>query len=337
MNTASNPIQATQKMKAIVQTEYGSADVLRLEEVDRPTVPDNGVLVRVHATSVHAGDWHLMRGTPFLIRLIYGGLLKPQIKTLGTDVAGNVEAVGKAVTQFKPGDHVFGELAEFGFGAFAEYVCAPETAFVLKPINATFEEAGTVPCSALAALQGLRAVGQIQAGQKVLVKGASGGVGSFAVQIAKAFGAEVTAMCSLSKVEIVRAMGADHIIDSTQAGSSLNKQYYDLILDAAAYHSPFDYLPALTPGGTYVLVGGSIARFFQVMMFGSWISRISRRTVQCLAAKPNQDDLLVLKDLIEAEKIRPYVDRCYPLSEVPEAIRFLEQRQVRGKIAIRID
>ena len=322
-------------MKAIVQTEYGSTQMLSLQEVDKPVVPDNGVLVRVHAASVNAGDWHLMRGTPFLIRLIFGGLLKPKIKILGTDVAGRVEAVGKDVTQFQPGDEVFGSLSECGFGAFAEYVCATEAALVLKPANTSFEEAATVPGAALAALQGLRDFGLV-AGQKVLIVGASGGVGSFAVQIAKALGAEVTALCSTKKIDMVRSLGADCVIDYTQADVTRQGQHYDLIFDAAAYRSVFDYLPALTPEGTYVLVGGSTARFFQVMFLGPWISRLSRRKVKCLALKPDRADLIVLRDLIEAGKISPFIDRRYNLSEVPAAIRYLEQRQVRGKVAISV-
>ena len=323
-------------MKAIVQTEYGSTQMLSLQEVDKPVIPDNGVLVRVHAASVNAGDWHLMRGTPFLLRLIFGGLLKPKIKILGTDVAGRVEAVGKDVTQFQPGDEVFGSLSECGFGAFAEYVCATEAALMLKPANTSFEEAATVPGAALAALQGLRDFGLV-AGQKVLIVGASGGVGSFAVQIAKALGAEVTALCSTKKIDMVRSLGADCVIDYTQADVTRQGQHYDLIFDAAAYRSVFDYLPALTPEGTYVLVGGSTARFFQAMFLGPWISRLGGRKVKCLALKPDRADLIVLRDLIEAGKISPFIDRRYNLSEVPAAIRYLEQRQVRGKVAIVFD
>jgi NADPH:quinone reductase-like Zn-dependent oxidoreductase len=323
-------------MKAIVQTEYGSTDMLRLEDVDKPAVSDNGVLVRIHAASVHAGDWHLMRGTPFLIRFIFGGLLKPKIKILGTDAAGRVEAVGKEVTQFKLGDEVFSDLSECGFGAFAEYVCVPEKALALKPANLTFEEAATVPGSALAALQGLRDAGQIQPGQKVLINGASGGVGSFAVQIAKALGAEVTGVCSTQKIDMVRSLGADRIIDYTQDDIIQKGQRYDLILDAAAYRSVFDYLPALNPTGTYVLVGGSTARLFLVMFFGSWISKISRRNVKFLVTKPNQADLVILSDLIEAGKIIPFIDQRYSLRDVPAAIRRLEQRQVQGKVVISV-
>jgi NADPH:quinone reductase-like Zn-dependent oxidoreductase len=340
MKTA-HPLTAVQRdnhrneaMKAIVQTEYGSADVLRLENVDRPVVSDNGVLVRVYGAAVHAGDWHLMRGTPFIIRLIFGGLLKPKFRTLGTDMAGQVEAVGKNVTAFKPGDEVFGDLSESGFGAFAEYVCPPEKALALKPTNLTFEEAATVPVSALAALQGLRDYGQLQPGQTVLINGASGGVGSFAVQIAKAWGAIVTGVCSPNKAEMVRSLGADHVLDYTQATVPQNGQKYDLIFDAAAYRSVFDYLPVLAAKGTYVMVGGSTVRLFQVMLFGGLMSKISGRKMTCLVSKPNSDDLLVLKTLIEAGKIIPYIDQRYSLSEVPVAIRRLEQRQVQGKIAI---
>ncbi len=328
--------QSNDKMKAIVQTEYGSTDMLSLQEVDKPVVADNGVLVRVCATSVDAGTWHLMRGTPFLIRFIFGGILKPKIKILGTDVAGQVEAVGKDVTQFQIGDEVFGDLTECGFGAFAEYVCATEAALALKPTNISFEEAATIPFAALAALQGLRDFGQIQSGQKVLINGASGGVGSFAVQIAKVFGAEVTTVCSTKKMDMVRSLGADHVIDYTQTDVTKNGQSYDLIFDAAAYRSVFDYLPILTTEGTYVMVGGGTARFFQVMLFGSWISRISGQKVKCLASKPNQADLVTLRDLIEAGKIAPFIDQRYNLSEVPAAIRYLEQRQVRGKVAISV-
>jgi NADPH:quinone reductase-like Zn-dependent oxidoreductase len=322
-------------MKAIVQTEYGSADVLKLAEVEQPVVSDqmpDAVLVKVHATAVSAGDWHLMRGTPFLVRLIYGGVRRPRIKILGTDVAGEVAAIGRQVTQFKPGDLVFGELSECGFGAFAEYVCVPEKALALKPSNLTFEEAAIVPTSALAALQGLR-LGQIEAGQKVVVKGASGGVGSFAVQIAKAMGAEVTAVCSPSKVDRMQTLGADRVIDRV---TDLKPQHYDLILDAAAYRSVFEDLSTLKPKGNYVMAGGSMARLFQVMIFGALLSKISGRFVRSLVSKPNQTDLLVLKDLIETGKIHPCLDRTYPLSGVPDAIRAVEQRQVRGKVAIRI-
>ena len=323
-------------MKAIVQTEYGSADVLSLAEVDQPIISGNGVLVKVQATSVHAGDWHLMRGDPFLIRFIFGGILRPKIKIIGTDVAGTIEAVGKDVLQFQPGDEVFGDLSECGFGAFAEYVCVPAAALALKPASSSFAEAATIPVSALAALQGLRDAGRLQPGHQVLINGASGGVGSFAVQIAKAWGAEVTAVCSTKKMDMVRSIGADRVMDYTQTDVTKNGQQYDLILDVAAYRSVFAYLPILSPQGSYVLVGGSTARLFLVLLFGSLISRISRRRVQCQVSKPNQADLGVLRDLIESGKIKPLIDRHYNLSEVPTAIRRLEQGQVCGKVSISV-
>jgi NADPH:quinone reductase-like Zn-dependent oxidoreductase len=325
-------------MKAIVQTEYGSPDVLSLAEVRKPIAAGNSVLVKVHASSINSGDWRLMRGTPFLVRLMYGGLRKPKIQTLGVDFAGRVEAVGPDVTQFQPGDDVFGELSEYGFGGFAEYVCAAETALVRKPMNITFEQAATVPDAAIAALQALRDCGQLQAGQRVLINGTSSGVGSFAVQIAKAFGAEVTAVCHPNKMEMVRSIGADQVMDYTQTDVTQSGQKYDLIVDIAAYRSVLDYLPILTrSGGVYVLVGGSISRLFQVMLFlGPWISRTSQRSVKCLTSKPNQTDLIVLKELLEAGKIVPFIDRSYPLSEVPIAIRYVEERHVQGKVAINI-
>jgi NADPH:quinone reductase-like Zn-dependent oxidoreductase len=323
-------------MKAIVQTEYGSPDVLSLQEVDKPLLTANRVLVQVRAASINAGDWHLMRGDPFISRLMFGGILKPKFKTLGMDVAGRIEAVGEAVTQFQVGDEVFGDLSECGFGTFAEYVSAVASALVLKPTNISFEQAATVPAAALTALQGLRDCGQIQPGQTVLINGASGGVGSFAVQIAQALGAEVTAVCSTHKIEMMRSIGADQIIDYTQADVTKNGQQYDLILDAAAYRSVFDYAPILKPNGTYVLIGGSISRLFQVLLFGSVISRMMHRKVKCLMVKPNRSDLVILKDLIESGRIVPFIDRTYNLSEVPTAIRHIEQRQVRGKVAISV-
>lgn len=322
-------------MKAIVQTEYGSPDVLSLREVDRPVVSDSNVLVRIHASSVHAGDRHLMRGTPWLVRLMFG-MFKPKIQILGTDMAGMVEAIGSEVTQFKIGDQVFGDLSGCGFGAFAEYVSVPESALVLKPENLTFEKAAIVPVSALAALKGLRDVGKIRSGQHVLINGAAGGVGSFAVQIAKSYGAIVTAVCSSHNTEKMRSIGADYILDYTQKDITQTSKQYDLILDIAAYRSPFDYLPILKPKGTYVLVGGSINRILQVMIFGSLISKLTGRNILPLVSAPNQVDLGTLKSMIESKAIVPIIDRTYKLSEIPIAIRRLENRQVCGKIAINL-
>ncbi|NEO83889.1 MAG: NAD(P)-dependent alcohol dehydrogenase [Spirulina sp. SIO3F2] len=323
-------------MKAIVQYQYGSPEVLHLEQVTKPLPQANEVLVRVQAAAVNAGDWHLIRGTPFFIRLMFGGLFKPTIAIPGMDMAGQVEAVGENVTQFKPGDGVFGELSEWGFGAFAEYVCVPEAALAPQPTNLTFEQAAAVPGAALAALQALRDCGQLQAGQRVLVKGASGGVGSFAVQIAKAWDAEVTGVCSTAKVAMVRELGADHIIDYCQMELTQQREQYELMIDAAAYWSVSDYLPLLKPEGTYVMVGGSTTQFFQALLFGSWLSKRSGRNVECLTTKPNSADLDLIRELLEAGKIKPYIDRTYPLNEVPAAIRRLEERQVQGKVVIRV-
>ncbi|MEB3213233.1 MAG: NAD(P)-dependent alcohol dehydrogenase [Leptolyngbyaceae bacterium] len=325
-----------QTMKAIARSEYGSADVLRLETVNKPAVPEDGVLIRVQATSINAGDCHLMRGTPLITRVIYGGLRKPKIQILGFDVAGRVEAVGQKVTQFKPGDEVFGDLSECGFGAFAEYVCAAESSLVLKPDTISFETAAAVSGAALPALQGLRDCGQIQPRQKVLINGASGGVGSFAVQIAKALGAEVTALCSTEKMDKVRLLGADHVIDYTQVDVTQSTIDYDLILDAAAYRSVFDYFSILKPGGTYVLVGGSISRLFQVMFFGTLISKVSRRRVNALVSTPKQSDLYILKDWLVSGAIAPLIDQIYSLENLPSAVRKLEQRQVTGKVVVRV-
>lgn len=323
-------------MKAIVQTVYGAPEVLQLVEVDRPIVPENGVLVRVYASSVNAADWHLMRGQPLLARLMFGGLLKPKFKTLGLDVAGVVEAVGSKVSQFQPGDAVFGDLSEVGFGGFAEYVCAVESAFVHKPEQLSFAEAGVVPVAALTALQALRNYGQIQAGQRVLINGASGGVGSFAVQLAKAWGAEVDAVCAGAKMAMVRSLGADHVIDYYQTDITKLPAQYDLILDAAAFRSVYANLPILKPQGRYVLVGGSTARLFQTMFLAPWIGRSSDKTAHVVVAKPNQADLLVLQGFLTKGQIKPLIDRTYPLKGVPQAIQQMEQRQVTGKIAIAV-
>ena len=331
-------------MKAIVQDRYGSPDVLRLAEVEKPVCGDEDVLIKVQAAAVNAGDWHLMRGDPFLARPMFGGFLRPKIRTLGFDVAGRVEAVGEKVTRFQIGDEVFGDISEYGFGAFAQYVCVPAKALVLKPARVSFEAAAAVSGAALTALQGLRDYGQLQPQQRVLINGASGGIGTFAVQIAKALGAQVTAVCSASKLERVRSLGGslgaslnpDHIIDYTQTDPTQTDQPYDLILDAAAYRSPFDYWAALTPQGTYVLVGGSTGRLFQAMLLSLWFQKPDRRKIKCFVAKPNLDDLTFIRDLLADGKLVPMIDRVYSLNEVPAAIRQLEQRQVCGKVVIRL-
>ena len=323
-------------MKAIVNTTYGSPDVLQLKEVEKPATRDYEVLVKVHAASAAAGDWHLLRAKPFLMRFTYG-LLKPKHKILGAAVAGQVEAVGSNVTQFQPGDEVFGNLSECGFGAFAEYVSVPENALAMKPTRLTFEEAATVPVSAITALQGLRDQGHIQPGQKVLINGASGGVGTFAVQIAKAFGTEVTAVCSTRNVDMMRSLGAEQVIDYMQEDFTKNGQQYDLILAANGYHPISAYQHALSPQGRYVMSGGSMPQMFQAMLLGPWLSRKGSQKMGNLLAKPNQSDLIFMKELIEAGKVVPEIDRCYPLSETAEAIRYLEKGHARGKVVITVD
>ena len=324
------------KIKAVVQTKYGSPDVLHLKEIDKPIPEDNQVLVKVYASSVNASDWHLMRGTPFLLRLMFGGIAKPEIKILGADVAGRVMAVGRDVQQFQPGDNVFGDLSECGFGAFADYVCVSTDALVIKPDTISFETAAAVPSAAVTALQALRDAGQLQAGQTVLINGASGGVGSMAVQIANAFGAEVTGVCSTEKIEMVRSQGAAHIIDYTQTDCTQTGQQYDLIVDAAAYRPVSEFLPTLKPGGTYVMVGGATSLFFKTMLLGPWLSKCSGRTIKCLTMKPNRDDLITVRDLMVAGKMTPFIDQSFRLSDVPAAIRHVEQRQVKGKVVITV-
>jgi len=307
-------------MKAIVYTEYGSPDVLQLKEVVKPTPKDNEVLVKVYAVSANAADLHLLRADPFLIRLS-SGLLKPKNKILGSDIAGRVESVGENVKQFEPGDAVFGDISAGGWGGFAEYVCAHEDALVLKPANLSFEEAAAVPMAAVTALQGLRNKGQIQPGQKVLINGASGGVGMFAVQIAKSFGAEVTAVCSTRNLDIVRSIGADHVIDYTREDFTQNGKRYDLILAANGNRSIADYRRVLSPRGVYVTTGGAMAQLSEVMLKGPWISMTGSQKMGNLLARPNKQDLAFIKELLEAGQVKPVIDRCYPLSEVAEAIR----------------
>jgi len=323
-------------MKAIVYTEYGSPDMLQLKDVEKPVPADDEVLVKVHAVSVNAADLHLLRADPFLIRLS-SGFLKPKHTILGSDIAGRVEAVGSNVTQFKPGDEVFGDISACGWGGFAEYVCVRENALVLKPTNLSFEQAAAVPMAAVTALQGIRHAGQIRPGQKALINGASGGVGTFAVQLAKSFGAEVTAVCSTRNLETARSIGADHVIDYTKEDFATNGQQYDLILAANGDRSISDYKRALSPKGVYVQTGGSMGQMTQAMIQGPWISMTgSKKMGNMGVAKPNQNDLVLIKELLESGKVKPVIDRCYPLSEVPEALRYLEEGHARGKVVITV-
>jgi NADPH:quinone reductase-like Zn-dependent oxidoreductase len=305
--------------------------------VEKPACKDGEVLVEVRAASANPADWHLMRGAPFLARFA-NGLRKPKNTRLGADVAGRVAAVGSSVTQFQVGDDVFGELPLDALGSFAEYVCAREDLLASKPANLTFEQAAAVPLAAFTALQGLRDAGQIQPGQKVLVNGASGGVGTFAVQIAKSFGTEVTGVCSTRNLDLVRSIGADHVIDYTQEDFTRSGQSYDLIFDAVGNRSVSDLRRALNPNGICAVAGfTSLSRLFQVVALGGWMSRTGSKKIGLMqTAKANKEDLLFIKELLEAGKVVPVIDRAYPLRQVPEAIGYLEAGHARGKVVITV-
>jgi NADPH:quinone reductase-like Zn-dependent oxidoreductase len=319
-------------MKAMIYTEYGPLDVLKLVDIEKPAPKAREVLIKVQAASVTFGDLAAVKGEPFMVRFSLG-LREPKFKVLGKDVAGIVEAVGVNATQFQPGDEVFGDLSESGWGAYAEYVAVPENALVHKPANISFEAAAAVPESAVVALQGLRQKGQIQPGQKVLIYGASGGIGTFAVQIAKSFGAEVTGVCSTRNLDMVRSLGADYVIDYTKEDFTQNGQQYDLILATAGYRSIFDYKRALALNGKYVATGGSMAQVFQPMLLGPWLSTGGRK-MSNLAMKPDTKDLTFIKELIEAGKIQPVIDQVFPLQELPAALRHYGEGHSRGKVVI---
>ena len=321
-------------MKAIVYTKYGPPDVLQLQEVEKPSPKDHQVLVKVHVASVNALDWRPFTMPSIPIRLMSGGLSKPKDPSVGVDVAGQVEAVGSKVTAFQPGDFVFGVAP----GAFAEYVCNSESKFALKPANVSFEEAAAVPVAAFTALQGLRDKGQIQPGQKVLIDGASGGVGTFAVQIAKAFGAEVTAVCSTRNLDMVRSIGADHVIDYTREDFTKNEQRYDLILAVNGYHPILGYRRALGPHGICAVAGGAMSQIIQALLLGPLLSRIGSKKIGFMGiATTSKEDLLVLKELLESGKVVPVIDKSYPLSETAAAIRYLIEEHGRGKVVIAVE
>jgi NADPH:quinone reductase-like Zn-dependent oxidoreductase len=321
-------------MKAIVHSRYGAPDVLELNDIDQPVVSDDAVLVRVHAAAVGKGDWLTVGGLPYVARMRYG-LAKPKHPVPGFDVAGRVEAVGSNVTQLQPGDAVFGWCE----GSFAEYASVAEDQLVLKPANLTFEQAATVPISGFAALQALRDTGGVQPGQKVVIIGASGGVGSFAVQLAKAFGAQVTGVCSTKSVDLVRSLGADHVIDYTQEDFTRGGQRYDLILEMAGNRSLSDLRRALTPKGTLVLVGGSGGRWFMGTgrtLRAVVVSPFVGQRLRSFFSKPKRADLVVLKEFIEAGKVTSVIDRAFPLSETAEAIRYVGERSTQGKTVITV-
>jgi NADPH:quinone reductase-like Zn-dependent oxidoreductase len=321
-------------MKAIVFTQYGPPDGLELKEVPKPEPRDDELLVRVHASSVNSWDWEFLNGKPFINRLFYG-LLKPGRgkPILGSDVSGTVEAIGKAVKRFQPGDEVFGDLWD-NWGGFAEYACAKETALELKPLHSTFAEAASVPQAGVLALQGLLKAGQLKPGQKVLINGAGGGVGTFAVQIAKHWGAEVTGVDTSHKLDIIRSVGADHVIDFTQDDFTKTGERYDLVVDCQNFRSMFDHKRALNPGGTYAMVGGSIPRVYQLWLLSA-IGRLTRDDRKlCLVAEGPNKGLTDLRELIDAGKLVPVIDSSYPLSEVPEALRYFGEGNHKGKIVI---
>ncbi|HBX69386.1 MAG TPA: alcohol dehydrogenase [Chloroflexi bacterium] len=320
-------------MKAMVHTKYGSPEVIHLKELEMPSPKDDEVLVKVQAASVNALDWHLLTADIFLVRLMGMGLLKPKNQVLGADIAGRVAAVGKNVSQFRPGDEVFGDI---GHGGFAEYAIAPERTLALKPANISFDEAAAVPVAGLTALQGLRDSGKIRTGQKVLINGAAGGVGTFAVQVAKAFGAEVTAVCSARNLEQARRLGADQVIDYTKENFTQNGQKYDLIFAANGYHPIRAYKESLTPKGIYVMAGGKPAQMFQAMLLGSWMSEKEGRKLGGVSAHMNQKDLLTLKEMLEAGKIIPAIDKRFALTEVPEALGYLGTGHAQAKIVINV-
>ena len=321
-------------MKAIVFTRYGTAEVLEERDVAVPTPKDDEVLVRVRAVSVNDWDWQALQGMPFMNRLMFG-LWKPKKQILGSDIAGVVEAVGKSAKQFQPGDEVFGDLSG-RWGGFAEYVCAGEEALAQKPAGLTFEEAAAIPQAAMLAVQGLLDKGRIRQGQRLLVNGAGGGVGTFAIQIARLYGAETTGVDSAAKLDMLRSLGFDHVLDYTQEDFTRNGQQYDLILDVKTDRSVFDYLRALRPGGTYVTVGGSMARLAQVALLGPLVAMVRKKRVGVVALKPNKD-LGYLTELVEAGKFRPVIDGHFTLSEAAEALRYFGEGRHKGKVVLTVE
>lgn len=321
-------------MKAIITIKYGTPDVLELNEVNKPCQKDDEVLVKVKAASINYGNLVLLSGKPFLARMAFG-LFKPKFAIPGGDIAGIVEAIGKNVTEFQPGDHVFGDLSAFGWGGFSEYVALPTKALVHKPTNLTFEEAAAIPMAGVTALQALQK-GKIDSGQKVLINGASGGVGTFAIQIAKAYNAEVTAVCSTRNIEIARSLGADYVIDYTKEEISKLDDRFDLILAVNGYVPISVYNRLLKPDGSYVMIGGSEAQMYQAIFLGPLLSLTNKKHLKNILQKANRNDLQILKELIEANKVKPVIDRTFKLSELKEAFNYFEEGHAQGKIVITI-
>lgn len=321
-------------MKAVVRYRYGSPDVLKLEEVETPAPTDDQILIKIHAVSINGSDREALVGRPLYVRM--GGLRKPGYPILGSDIAGRVEAVGKNNTQFQVGDEVFGELPGYHSG-FAEYVCTRGTTLARKPASLTFEEAAAIPQGGVIALNGIRTQGQVQPGQQVLINGAGGSAGVFAVQLAKLGGAEVTAVDNTYKLDFLRSLGADHVMDYTHEDFTKARKQYDLILDLIAHRSAFAYQRALKPNGSYYAVGGSVATFLQILFWGPWIKRITSKRVRILMVSQNKKDLLAITELCTAGKIVPVIDRRYPLSQASEAMRYVLEGHAKGKVVITVN
>jgi NADPH:quinone reductase-like Zn-dependent oxidoreductase len=320
-------------MKAITYYQYGSPDVLTLKEIPRPVPADDEILVRVHAVSLNRSDWEGLIGRPLYARM--GGLRKPGNPILGSDIAGRVELVGKNHSEFKPGDQVFGEMWDY-HGGFAEYVTTRGRAWSRKPAGLTFEQAAAIPQAGVIAVQGIRDQGQVQPGQQVLINGAGGGAGSFAVQLAKYYGAVVTGVDNTEKLDFMRSLGADHVIDYTREDFTTRRNQYDLILDLIAHRSAFAYGRALRPGGRYFAVGGSVATLLQLLLVNPWLKRTTGKRVHILAVRRNREDLVFITELCEAGKIIAVIDRQYPLSEVPAALRYLGEGHAKGKVVVTV-
>jgi NADPH:quinone reductase-like Zn-dependent oxidoreductase len=321
-------------MKAIVYSKYGPPDVLQLKEVEKPFPKDNEILIKIYAVSINDWDWQLLLGAPFINRMI-NGLLKPKKQILGSDIAGKVVAVGNRVKHFQVGDEVYGDLSGCGWGGFAEYVCAPEKALSLKPAGMSFEEAAAIPQAAMLAVQGLIDSGNIQPGKKLLINGAGGGVGTFGVQIAKLYGVETTGVDSAEKLDMMRSIGLDHIIDYKKEDFTKNGQNYDLIIDTKTNRSMFDYVRALSPNGIYATVGGDMVRLFQALIMGPMISLVYKKHIRIVALKPNKD-LEYMNELFKAGKVKPVIDGHYKLDEVPKALKYFGAGSHKGKIVITV-
>lgn len=320
-------------MKAIVRSEYGSPEVLHLAEVAKPVPTDDQVLIKIYAVSINGSDREALEGRPLYVRI--GGLLKPGQKILGSDIAGRVEAVGKNITLFQIGDEVFGELSGY-YGGFAEYACASENTLARKPAGLTFEQAAAIPQGGVIALRGIHEQGNVQPGQQVLINGAGGSAGTFAVQLAKLYGAEVTGVDSTAKIDFLRSLGADHVIDYRRQDFTKNEKQYDLVLDLVAHRSVLAYKRALKPNGTCFFVGGSVGTLFQILLLGSWIKKSENKSVRILIVPQNRKDLISVTQLVESGKIVPVIDKQYPFSQVPEAMRYVSEGRAKGKVVIKM-